>query len=623
VAGGKALPAEVVEQLVDRTDGVPLYVEEMTKAVLESGVLKEINDHYELVSSLSSLTVPATLQDSLMARLDRLMTAKVIAQLGGTIGRQFSYELLKEVAQFDEGTLQRELTRLVEAELLSQRGLPPHATYIFKHALIQATAYESLLRSTRQGYHRRIAEVLIERFPETAETQPELLAHHYTEAGLHEQAIGYWQQAGAYAKRRSAHVEAINHITKGLEILARLPETPESLQHELMLQTALGPPLLATKGYASSEVGQVYTRARALCQQVGEAPQLIQVLLGLWMFYIVRAELQTASDLGEQLLQVSQRQHDPELQLEAYEALGITASMRGALTVAHTHFEQCMALYDPQKHRDHAVLYGQDSQVAFLCHTSLVLWLLGYPDQARQQCHHALTLATDLSHAFSVSWALLYCAMVQAFCRCDQGAHEQAEALIILCREQGFAYRLMQGRLLRNWVRAEHGKGKEAIEQICRDVLAISVTGAEVYRPYYLSLLAQAYAYVEQIEDGLNTLDEALTLVEKHDERWCEAELHRLQGQLLLQQSPDNATEAETYFHQAIAIAQNQSAKSWELRAATSLAQLWHSQGKRQEAYDLLAPVYSWFTEGFDTADLKDAKALLNELAKETPREAR
>jgi len=613
VAGGKRLPGEVLQQIVEKTDGVPLYCEEMTKALLESGHLKAIDEHYELTGTLPALAIPSTLQDSLMARLDRLMTAKGIAQLGATIGRQFSYELLKEVAQFDEGTLQRELTRLVEAELLSQRGLPPHATYLFKHALLRDAAYESLLRSTRLGYHRQIAEVLTARFPETVETQPELLAHHYTEAGLNEQAIRYWQQAGDNAKRRSAHVEAINHITKGLRVLARLSETPESLQYELMLQTALGPPLLATKGYASSEVGQVYTRARVLCWQVGEAPQLIQVLLGLWMFYIVRAELQTASDLGEQLLQCSQRQHDPALQLEAHEALGITAAMRGALTVAHTHFEQCMALYDPQKHRDHAVLYGQDSQVAFLCHTSLVSWLLGYPDQARQQCHHALTLATDLSHAFSVSWALLYSAMVQAFCRYDQGAHEQAEALIILCREQGFAYRLVQGCLLRNWVRAEHGEGKEAIEQIRRDVIAIAVTGAEVYRPYYLALLAQAYAYVEQIEDGLTTLDEALTLAENHGERWWEAELYRLQGELFLKTKSERQ-KAEDCFQKALEVSRHQQAKSLELRAATSLARLWQSQGKRDEARELLKPVYEWFTEGFDTADLIDAKALLEEL---------
>jgi predicted ATPase len=300
IAGGKRLPAEVLRQVVEKTDGVPLFVEEMTKAVLESGVLQDVHGQYEMAGSVSALAIPAMLQDSLMARLDRLVTAKAVAQYAAVLGRHFAYALLHAVSQLDEPTLQRELGRLVDAELLYQRGLPPQATYLFKHALIRDIAYESLLRRTRQGYHQRVAQVLETEFPETAAAQPELLAHHCTEAGLNAQAVAYWQQAGQRAIQRSAHVEAMSHLTRGLEILATLPDTAERTQHELSLQTTLGATLMAIKGQGAPEVGQAYVRARELCRQVGETPQLFPILFGLWQFYLMRAEYQTARELAEQ-----------------------------------------------------------------------------------------------------------------------------------------------------------------------------------------------------------------------------------------------------------------------------------------------------------------------------------
>jgi predicted ATPase len=350
VAGGKRLPAAVLRQVVDKTDGVPLFVEEMTKAVLESGILQDVNGQYEMTGSVSAFAIPATLHDSLMARLDRLVTAKAVAQYAAVLGRHFSYAVLHAVSQLDEPTLERELGRLVDAELLYQRGLPPQATYLFKHALIRDIAYESLLRSTRQGYHQRVAHILEEQFPETAEAQPELLAYHYAEAGLTEKAVHYWHQAGHRAIQRSAHVEAISHLTKGLALLQTLPKAPERTQQEVDMHIALGTSLIATKGYAAPEVGQTYSQARHLCAHLNDPLQLFAVLLGLWQYYVVRDEHQTAHELAEQLLTLAQQVQDAPMLLAAHHILGTTLFFMGAIAAAHTHFAQGIALYDPQQH---------------------------------------------------------------------------------------------------------------------------------------------------------------------------------------------------------------------------------------------------------------------------------
>jgi class 3 adenylate cyclase/tetratricopeptide (TPR) repeat protein len=358
VAGGKALPPEVRQQVVAKTDGVPLFVEELTKMVLESGLLREREDHYELTGTLPLLAIPATLHDSLEARLDQLAAVKEVAQLGATVGREFPYELLRAVSPLDEAALQHGLSQLVEAELLYRHGLPPQVTYIFKHALIQEAAYQSLLKRTRQQYHQRIAQVLAEQFPDTAEIQPELLAHHYTEAGLSGPAVGYWRRAGQRAIERSAYVEAIGHLTKGLELLNTLPDTSERAQLELTLQIAKSVPLIATKGYGVPEVEQAYARARELCRQVGETPQLFPVLRGLSAFYIARAELQTACELAEQLRRLAQNAQNPAMLVEASQMLGTTLFYLGEVAQARVHLEQGIALYDPQQHRFHTSLYG-------------------------------------------------------------------------------------------------------------------------------------------------------------------------------------------------------------------------------------------------------------------------
>jgi predicted ATPase len=619
VAGGKALPAEVVQQVVAKTDGVPLFVEELTKMVLESGLLREGNGHYELTGPLPPLAIPSTLQDSLMARLDRLTTLKDVAQLGATLGREFTYELLQGVSPLDELTLQRELAQLVEAELLYQRGVPPQSRYFFKHALIQEASYQSLLKSKRQQYHQKIAQVLGERFPETVETQPELLAHHYTEAGLVELSIPYWHKAGERASQRSANVEATSHLITALELLKTLPDTPERTRQELTLQVTLGVPLRATKSFAAPEVGQVYARARELCQYTGETSQLFPVLRGLWEFYELQAEYQMARELGEQLLTLAQHVQDPPLLLAAHNVLGDTLFWLGEFAVSREHLEQGITLYDPKQHRLHAFLYGYDSGVHCLSFVPLVLWHLGYPDQALQRIREALTLAQELSHHFSLALALFFAAWLHQLRRERQAAQERAESLILLSTEQVFPYGLALGTILRGWALAE--QGQEGIAQIRHGLNAWRATGAELQRPYFLALLAEAYGKVGQSEEGLSVLAEALAAVEKTGERYWEAELYRLKGELLLRQGTGRGgsrtaptEEAEACFYQAIQIANRQSAKSLEFRAVVSLSRLLQTQGKK-EARQLLVDIYGWFTEGFETKDLKEAKGLLEELS--------
>ena len=620
VTNAKALPAEVLEQIVAKTDGVPLFVEELTKTVLESGLVQEVNGHYELTGPLPPLAIPSTLQDSLMARLDRLATVREIAQLGAILGREFSYTLIQAVSPLDEEALQQGLKQLVEAELVYQRGLLPQAIYLFKHALIQDTAYQSLLKSTRQHLHQQVAQVLEEQFAETTKTQPELVAHHYTEAGLGAQAIPYWQRAGERALQRSASAEAINHLTTGLELAETLPDTMERAQQELALLIAVGAPLQATKGWAAAEIQNVYTRARELCRQIGESPQVFPMMWGLWVSHYIRAELQTAKELGEQLIRLAQSAEDPVLLLEAHHAQWSVLLNLGELTQAREHYEQGFALYDPEQHRALAFLYGgHDAGCCALSFGSTVLWLLGYPDQARKRSEEAVTLAREISHPTSLAVTLFFAARLHQLCREDQLAQELAQAGIALSDEQGFGLTLAWARVIQGWTLAEQGQLADGIAQIRQGDAAYRATGAEMGRSHHLALLAQEDGKAQQPEEGLAVVAEALDFVGQTGETFYEAELHRLKGELTLQAttgSPDSRTQAALdCFQQARNVARSQQAKSLELRAATSLAHLWQRQGKKEDAHQLLSEIYNWFTEGFDTADLKDAKALLAELS--------
>jgi len=615
VAHSKPLPPEVVAQIVAKTDGVPLFVEELTKMVLESGLLQEQEDRYELTGPLPALAIPATLQDSLMARLDRLVTVKSLAQLGATLGREFSYALLQAVSPWEEGILQRGLQQLVEAEFLYQRGLPPQATYLFKHALIQEAAYQSLLRSTRQRHHQHIGQVLEAHFPEVCETQPALLAHHYTEAGCAEQAVPYWQRAGQHASDRSANLEAISHLTTGIALLRTLPETPERLQQALALFIALGAALQMAKGLAAPEVEQAYTQARALCQQIGETPEFFPVLFGLWRFYLLRSQLHTARELGEMLLRLAQRADDPALAVIAPYTLGATEFWLGAFPAAGQHLEEGSARYTPAQRRARMFRMGQDPGVACRAIAAQTLWLLGYPDQGLTRLHEALALAHELSHPYSLAYARYWAAMVAQLRRDRLVVQEQAEAALALATAQGFPQWVAHGTILRGWALAMQDQGEAGIAQVRQGLAAWRATGAALTVPYSCTVLAEVCDHLGYTADGLQALAEAHTLVEQHEERWWEAEVCRLRGVLLLRQTMPQPEEAETWLQRALDVARRQEARSLELRAAMSLSRFWQQQGKRTEAHALLAPIYGWFTEGFDTADLQEAKVLLDALA--------
>jgi predicted ATPase len=620
VARGTVLPSEVLQQVLNRTDGIPLFVEEFTKMVLESGSLTECGGRSEWSSPSPPLAIPVTLQDSLMARLDRLSAVKEVTQLGATLGREFSYELLQAVSSLEDATLQRELTRLAEAELLYQTGVPPQATYLFKHALIREAAYESLLKSTRQRYHQQIARVLAERFPEVGAAQPELLAHHHTEAGLREEAIGYWQQAGQRAMERWANEEAIGHLTQALALLEGLPDTPERAQHELALHVLRGTPLLMARGYAAPEVAQAYARARELCQHLGAGPQLLPALAGLVRFHLARAEFHTARELGEQLLRLAEGGSEVFV-LAAHALFGVIFVRLGDFATARGHLEHGLALYDRQQHGFLASVYGDDPGVACLAYLAAALWYLGYPDQALQKSGEALALAQDLSIPYPRALALGIAAWVHLHRREGETAQEYARALVALATEQGFPFWAAEGTVTQGWAWAALGRREEGIAQMRQGLAMAQATGTEMARPSYLAHLAGTYGEAGRAAEGLPVLAEALAVIGRTGECIYAAELHRLQGELRLQQagsqkpSPGAPKEAEGCFQTAIETARRQSAKSLELRAVMSLSRLWQKQGKQAEARQLLTEIYGWFTEGFDTKDLQEAKILLEELA--------
>ncbi|MCI0399941.1 MAG: AAA family ATPase [Gammaproteobacteria bacterium] len=614
VAGGKALPSEVMDKIVVKTDGVPLFVEELTKAVIESGLVQDKGDRFELTGPLPPLAIPATLQDSLIARLDHLSSVRETAQIGAAIGREFSYDLLVAVSPLGEHRLREALAHLVDSELVFCRGVPPEAVYSFKHGLIQDAAYESLLKSKRQELHSRIARVLKERFPQLIENEPEILAHHCTAAGLVDSAVGYWLRASQRAAERWANLEAIAHLRKGMELLASQPESRERKQQELLLQTALGPILMATKGEAVREVAETYGRARDLCEQLGDHQQLYPALQGLWICHLERAELGAARDLAEQLFASAQTEKDPALLLEGHRTMGLNMFWQGQLASAHWHLNQGIASYHIERHRSHAFVYGLDPGVHCLSYAAWVQWFLGYPDQALPKCQQALALAKQLSHPFSLAAAHYFAARFHLYRREVHAAREQAEATVRFSAEQGIPEWLAVGTIVHGWTLAALGHGEDAIAEMQRGLEAWVAAEGKLGRTLFLTLLAEAQANQGRTQDGLETLTEALRMATKTGERFYEAELYRLKGELLLQATRDDNRAAKC-FHRALKIAGRQEAKSLELRAAISLARLWHVQGRPAEARKLLAPVYNWFSEGFDTSDLKDANALLMELS--------
>jgi predicted ATPase len=551
-----------------------------------------------------------------MARLDRLPTGREVAQLGSVIGREFSHELLQALVPTDEATLQVGTAELVEAEVLYQRGRPPRATYMFKHALIQDAAYASLLKRTRQQMHQQIAQMLESQFPEMAQTQPELVAHHCAEADCPEQAIDYWQQAGERAGQRSAYTEAIAHLTRGLAVLETLPETTARADREIRMRLTLGRPLISAKGNAAAEAGHLYTRVRELCRQRGELSLHFAALHGLRVFHTACAEHRQAAEIGKEALRVAQRAQDPGPLAEAYLDVGVPLLYRGEFRSAIENFRQSLIYADVQ--HDTSVSYslgGPAAGVVSRAHATVALWMLGYPEQARQWCQEALTLSQRFTNpriqAMVQWWALI----LYAACGAWPILYEAAGHHVTFSTEHGLPWMANLGTTMLGWWRVVQAHDRAGITQLRQGVRASQGAGIGVYQPYWLALLAEADAQVGQPEDGLTALEESFAVMHATEEYLHHAELHRIKGTLLLACSEDRHAEAEACYHQALDVARRQQAKSWELRAATSLARLWKSKNKRQEAYHLLVPVYNWFTEGFDTADLQEAKALLQELA--------
>ena len=611
-AAGKAVPSEVVEHIVAKADGVPLYVEELTKTILESEFLRKEGDRYALTGTLSELAIPATLQDSLMARLDRLPTVRELAQLGAVLGREFAYQMLCFLAPHEESVVQDGLGQLVEDELLYQRGRPPRSKYIFKHALIQDAAYQSLLKRTRQQYHQQVARLLEERFPETVAAQPELVAHHYREAGCTEEAVAYSEKAGQIALGRSANVEAVTHFNKALELLPQLPGTREWHKRELEIQMALGPALVAARRFSDPGVGQAYARAWELCQLLEDSARLPLVLRGRQVFHYMRGEMNKAREFAKQFLDLAERQQDPALLVGSYHALGQTLFFLGDLIAARSTVEQGIALFDPAQHRLPNWPGGQPGEQCYL-YDAFALWMLGYPDQALRRSEEALAMAEELANPANLINTLAFVATVHVLRREPWAARQRAAATMEMSAEQRNPTFLGFGTIFHGWSVAQD-QIEDGIAEIDQGIATFRATGARTWIPYFLGLQAETYARAKRIDDGLASVAEALTLADKTEQHCWQVELNRIKGELLLTVSSNNHAEAESCFFQALDIARRQQAKSWELRAATSLSGLWRDQGKRKEAHELLAPIYDWFTEGFDTGDLKDARALLDEL---------
>jgi class 3 adenylate cyclase/predicted ATPase len=615
MTAGRPLPAEVVERIVEKTDGVPLFVEELTKTVLESGVLADRGDRYELTAPLSGLAIPESLRDSLTARLDRLGPAKEVAQIAAVIGRGFSHELLAAVAPLAEADLRAALARLIETELVFRRGEPPDAVYTFKHALVQDTAYRAVLRERREELHARIARTLAADFPEVLENNPELIAYHCTEAGLDEEAVEFWREAGELAFARSAAKEAVAHLTSALEVLAKFPEGPPRNRTELGLQTSLGAALIAARGFAAPETGRAYERAWQLSRQQGDGPQQMPALFGRWIYHIARADLDRGLEAAGEMLRLAEAQNDTSLMLIAWRALANTEFFIGDLEAARGHAEQALASYDPRRHGGLASLYSADPYVLcgyFLAHSLL---RLGYPEQARSRAQQALGRARELAHAVTVANALHHDCLFHQLYRDPLAMREQSAALITFATEHGLPFWQALGRIFHGWALAESGRLDAGIAELQDGLDAYRATSGRLYLPYALTLLADLRRRAGERDAGLEALAEAHIVIGKTGVRGFEAHVHRVEGELLLAGSEPDAAAAERCFRQAMTVARGQGARLSELRAALRLAALWRDQGRPAEAYDLVAPLYTWFSEGFATADLRETAALLDQRA--------
>ena len=616
LTGGRPLPEGVREQVIERTDGVPIFVEELTKTILESGLLVETEERFELDGPLTPLAIPRTLQDSLMARLDRLPEAKRIAQQGSVLGREFRYEVLLAAFPGQRAALDRCLTQLADAQLVFQRGTPPNSTYIFKHALVQEAAYRSLLRSTRSQYHQQIAQAMAARFPDLADRQPELLAFHYTEAGLGELAGGYWQQAGQRAVERSNNREALGHLSKGLEVIEALDEeTRDAL--ELGLQTTFGMAASAIKGFAAPEVARAYERALELCERQGQAPELFWVYWGLWAFHVMRANLGRAVELGRRLVDLAEAQQNEGLLMEGLFAVGSTLFFLGEFDEAREHLERSLDLDHPERDRSNAFLTGQDVGVTTRSYLALTLWQLGSPDQALVLSDAAIAEARRISHPFSLISALASDSFLHQLRDEPEAVVQSGEEAIAMSEKLGFFW-VAQGNVMVGWAQGvlaqDENSIDEAAERIRSALETMAASGSRLSVPFCHSLLAEIESRRGQREAGEKALDDAFTVAASTGERLNEPNFLRLRGQLrLLGADEARPQEAENYLEQAIRTAQDQGARTLELRATLDLARLMEGQGDQgNSGRERLEALLGAFQEGFDTRDLRTARAYLD-----------
>ena len=607
IAGGKALPDDVVAQIVDRTDGVPLFVEELTKSVLESGLLREERDRWVLASALLPLAIPTSLHASLLVRLDRVASVRHVAQIGAAIGRRFPYALLRAVARLPEDELEAALARLVASELVFQRGTPPEAVYSFKHALVQDAAHDSLLRNARRQLHARIAEALEAHSPEIIESQPELLAQHYAEAGLVEKSVAYWGKAGRRSAARSAMAEAAAQFQKGLHQLALLPDSSERQRQELEFYDALGGALRTIKGFAAVETGSAFASARRLWEQLDCPSEFLQIPLRQATYHALRGEFDLALYLAQYVLHLSRQRNEMTGLIAALHNIGQTLMFTGRFASSRSHIEEALALYDPISHPGISERY-----VPARGNLAIILFCLGHLDQALSEISAIIAEARRLAHPQFLVLVRVFAAILLSLIGDNVALDQEADELVAAAIEHGFPLYRAQGTIFRGWVKVKSGNISEGVDLLRSGSDAYRATGSEVWMPHYRALLATAFGIAGQVEEALTLLDDTLNIVARTGERWFAAELNRLKGQILLRQG--HFGEAEGLYRKALSIAREQEAKLWELRAAVSLARLWRDQGHRAEARDLLAPIYGWFTEGFDTLDLKEAKKLLDEL---------
>ena len=613
LTGGRALPAEVMKQIIAKTDGNALFVEELTKAVLESGLLVSAAEGYRLRGPLPPLAIPATLQDSLMARLDRLAPVKEVAQIGATIGREFSYSLLRALVGYDESALQHALTQLEDAELVFRRGEPPEAVYSFKHALVQDAAYESLLRSRRQQLHAQIGAALEENFPQILAGQPEIMAHHFTEAGLAALAIAYWLKAGNLALSRSANAEAVKHLTQGIKLTLALPPSPQRARTELDFYLALGPALAATDGDAAPETLRVFSRARELLGDAGTMTEQMTVLWGTYLAHSMRAEHRAAAEVAQQCLTLATHHGHAPLSALANRFMGQTLSFVGRFRDARLHLERALSICaaNPAAMTSYRK-FGTDDQANASSFLAVTLLLLGYPEQSAATIEKALSRARAMGMPFCTSLVLNQAALLGVLRGDVEDAATLAQEGVAVSVEHGLTSPEQRARFCHGALLARGGELEHGIKLMRAVIAADEDQCAHNRHTLYLGHLASAHADLGQAEVSLALLDRAIRTAEGSDERFFAAELHRLRGKVLLALGRGEGAEAE--LRRALSIAQQQEARWWELRAATTLAKHWHEGDRSAEAYSLLQPIYAWFTEGFRTQDLQDAKALLDGL---------